>query len=97
MEIKSDVLYLEVKAKNQQFYHTNLFTHCPFSPERVRVTIRVRPPTVEEAAANEEAVMDIDPVRGTVILHRYLPHPSHSSFLACMNITRPACVHVCMV
>ena len=33
VEIKSDVLYLEVKVKNQQLYHTNMFTHCPF-PQR---------------------------------------------------------------
>lgn len=38
--------------------------------ERVRVTIRVRPPTTGEAETNEEPVMDIDPDRGILVLHR---------------------------
>ncbi|GJP69584.1 hypothetical protein CLOP_g582 [Closterium sp. NIES-67] len=38
--------------------------------ERVRVTIRVRPPTEEEAASNGEFAMDISPEDSTVVLHR---------------------------
>ncbi|CAI5467012.1 unnamed protein product, partial [Closterium sp. Yama58-4] len=38
--------------------------------ERVRVTIRVRPPTEEEAASNGEFAMDISPDDSTVVLHR---------------------------
>lgn len=67
-------------------------TLLPLLSERVRVTIRVRPPTAEEAAANEDAVMDIDPVRGTVTLHRYLPEPSHRIFLGVTDMKRHACV-----
>ncbi|CAI5961695.1 unnamed protein product, partial [Closterium sp. NIES-64] len=37
---------------------------------RVRVTIRVRPPTAEEAASNGEFAMDISPDDSTVVLHR---------------------------
>eukprot|EP00271_Cylindrocystis_brebissonii_P005282 TRINITY_DN1725_c0_g1_i1.p1 TRINITY_DN1725_c0_g1~~TRINITY_DN1725_c0_g1_i1.p1 ORF type:complete len:749 (-),score=129.47 TRINITY_DN1725_c0_g1_i1:469-2715(-) len=38
--------------------------------ERVRVTIRVRPPTETEAESQGAAVLEIDPSKGIVVVHR---------------------------